>query len=186
MRSALRFVMHPEDEANIIAELLHDPSVLLIDKARWLSVTPPTSRSLADIGYYCNIWSPNDLQELTAESQFATIQFLRSSIAGAVLMEGRFAVSTDPHNERSAAGVEKRFRLLSRIVKRSFANGVLRWFSKALTTVVEPESPARSPNPSKPDTSLWVGPAAMKWLASDPARRVKHGIKSRSKATLCR
>ena len=41
MRSQLRFVMHPYDEAALMTELLRDPAVLLIDGPRWKSATPP-------------------------------------------------------------------------------------------------------------------------------------------------
>ena len=49
MRSQIRFVMHPLDEAEFIAQLLEDESVGLIDGPRWPAATPLVTRSLAQI-----------------------------------------------------------------------------------------------------------------------------------------
>jgi hypothetical protein len=182
MRSSVRFVMHPDDEASIVLELLSDPSLQFIDGPRWKTAVPSTSRNLKEIGYYCIVWSPQDLPVLAAkfiptcndwycQSEFATIQFLRSQKLDSILTEGRFAVSTDPLLQLSAHGVQQRFRQLSRIIKKSYKNGVLRWRNPKAPE--GPASPARSANPSKPDTSLWIGPAASQWLTADPERRVK-------------
>ena len=46
MRSQIRFVMHPLDEAEFIAKLLEDESVGLIDGPRWPAATPLVTRSL--------------------------------------------------------------------------------------------------------------------------------------------
>jgi hypothetical protein len=107
MKSQLRFVMHADDEASLLRELLQESAVLLIDGPRWKQPTPQTARSLSSIGNYCIVWSPEDISELTSEyvantndwycrSEHSTIQFLRSRMTGAVLTEGRFAVWTDP------------------------------------------------------------------------------------------
>ena len=54
MRSQIRFVMHPLDEAEFIAQLLQDESVGLIDGPRWPAAAPLVTRSLAQIkGGYC-------------------------------------------------------------------------------------------------------------------------------------
>jgi hypothetical protein len=182
VKSEVRFVMHRNDEATLEAQLLSDPAVLLVDGPRWKTATPPTTRNLSTAGWYVIIWSPQDLAELPAEfipacndwyckGEYATIQFLRSQTAGTVITEGRFAISTAPTQKTAAANVERRYRLLRRAVQRSYMSSVVRWRNPVL-----PEAPggaSRSPNPSKPDRSLWVGPAAMDWLEADPARRIK-------------
>ena len=105
VRSQLRFVMHPDDDAAIMAELLRDAAVLLVDGPRWKTATPPTTRNVSAVGNYCIIWSPEDLPELAAEfiptcndwycrAEYATIQFLRSKIIETVIHEGRLAIST--------------------------------------------------------------------------------------------
>ena len=182
MRGQLRFVMHPHDEAALMAELLRDPAVLLVDGPRWKSPRPPTTRNVSAVGSYCIIWSPRDLPELAADfiptcndwycrAEYATIQFLRCSIIDRVITDGRFAISTKPEGNEAAANVEHRYKFLSGIIKKSYLNSVVRWRNADL-----PEAspgPSRSANPSKPDSSLWVGPAAIAWLASDTARRIK-------------
>jgi len=67
MRSQLRFVMHPDDEADLMTVLLRDAAVLLVDGPRWRSPTPPTTRNISAVGSYCIIWSPEDLPELAAD-----------------------------------------------------------------------------------------------------------------------
>jgi hypothetical protein len=64
MRSQLRFVLHPDDESALVAELLRDPAVLFVDGPRWKTATPPTTRDVFAVGSYCIIWSPEDLLEL--------------------------------------------------------------------------------------------------------------------------
>jgi hypothetical protein len=140
------------------------------------------SRSLASIGSYCIVWSPDDLPKLTAEfipscndwycqSEDTTIQFLRSRVIGTVLTDGRLAVSTDAVSASTAAGVERRYKLLRRTIKNTYANAVVAWTNPTLP--IAPSAPGRSANPSKPDSALWVGPRAMAWLLADSTRRVK-------------
>jgi hypothetical protein len=173
MRSQVRFVMHPDDESDIVAELLCDPAVLLIDGPRWKTATPPTTRTISAVGNYCIIWSAEDLQELPAEfmplcndwycrAEYATIQFLRSGLAKTVITEGRFAISTVMASETTAANVERRYKLLRRIIQKTYRNSVVRWRAPDTRQIV-PE----------PDRSVWVGPAAMSWLAGDAARHIK-------------
>ncbi|HXE87199.1 MAG TPA: hypothetical protein VN524_10450 [Hyphomicrobiaceae bacterium] len=182
MKSQLRFVMHPNDESSLVARLLHDPTVLLVDGPRWKTATPPTTRNLSAVGWSVIIWSPEDLAELPAEfiaarndwycrGEYATIQFLRSQVTGTMITEGRFAISTELAQKTTAANVECRYRLLRRAVQRTYTSSVVRWRNPRLPgTTGKPSTPA---SPSKPDRSLWVGPAAMAWLAADPARRIK-------------
>ena len=37
MKSELRFVMHPDDETSLLADILRDQEVLFIDGPRWNS-----------------------------------------------------------------------------------------------------------------------------------------------------
>ena len=162
-------------------ELLRDPTILLIDGARWKTPTPPTTRDISAIGSYCIIWSPEDLQPLPADhmkngndwycrGEHATIQFSRSRLVESVIIEGRFAVSTLPAEHAAAANVEGRFNALRRVVKRSYRNSVVRWCNPSLPMG---SLEGRSPNCSEPDGSVWVGPGALSWLAQDASRRIK-------------
>ena len=182
VKSQVRFVMHPSDESTLVAQVLQDPAVLLVDGPRWKTATPPTTRTLSTVGRYVIIWSPEDLAELPAEfiptandwycrGEYATIQFLRSQVSGTVITEGRFAVSTESAQKTTAANVEHRYKLLRRAVQRAYMNSVVRWRNPRLPEA--PSGPSRSANPSEPDRSLWVGPAARAWLAADAARRIK-------------
>jgi hypothetical protein len=183
MRSQLRFVMHPRDEAVLMAELLRDPAVLLVNGPRWKSAVPPTTRNVSTVGSYCIIWSTEDLPELAAHfipgcndwycrAEYATIQFLRCSITETVITEGRLAISTDPGAIETAANVERRYKLLCRAIKATYLSSVVRWHNPDFPEA--PAGPSRSANPSAPDPSLWVGPAAISWLASDAGRRIKN------------
>jgi hypothetical protein len=174
--------MHPYDEAALMTELLRDPAVLLIDGPRWKSATAPTTRNISAVGNYCIIWSPEDLSELDADfiptcndwyfrTEYATIQFLRCKIAETVITEGRLAISTGAASKEAAASVERRYKLLSRSIKKTYVNSVVRWRNTERPEA--PAAPSRSANPSEPDRSLWVGPTAMTWLVGDAARRIK-------------
>jgi len=134
------------------------------------------------VGRYCIIWSPEDLPVLAADfmptcndwycrAEYATIQFLRSKIAETLITDGRLAISTGNANEKTAVNVENRYKLLCRIIKKSHRNSVVRWRNPKFPDA--PARPGRSANPSDPDRSLWVGPAAMNWMAGDAARRIK-------------
>jgi hypothetical protein len=88
-----------------------------------------------------------------------------------VLTEDRFAISTGPAHKATAVNVERRYRLLRRTIQKTYLNSIVRWRNPNVPGA--PAGPSRSANPSKPDPSLWVGPAAMNWLAGDAARRIK-------------
>jgi hypothetical protein len=174
--------MHPADEAGLMSELLRDPAVLLIDGPRWKSSTPSTTRDISAVGGYCIIWSPGDLPQLPARyipscndwyctAEYATIQFVRCSLADTTIRQGRLAISTGPANERTAANVEHRYKSLARAIKKTYLNSIVRWRNPDLPEA--PATPGRSANPSKPDRSLWVGPAAMTWLRADRQRHIK-------------
>jgi hypothetical protein len=185
VQSQLRFVMHPDDELCLLQELFLDQDVLLIDGPRWRSQEPVRTRDISQIARYCIIWSPKDLAKLSAEympachdwvcrSGSATIQFLRSTISQTTISDGRLAIGTDP-DQASAIGVERRYKALSKFIKKSYANSVVQWRNPEFPE--HPATPTRSANPSKPDRSLWVGPAAMTWFVARSDRHVRpwHG-----------
>jgi hypothetical protein len=187
MGSQLRFAMHPEDELSFLDEVLKEPSVVLIDGPRWKAAEPRTTRSLASIGTYCIIWSPEDLACLKArfiptcndwycESEHSTIQFLRSSLTETVLTEGRIAVATESASSSARLGVERRFKFLRKFLKKNYVNSAIRWQNPKLP--LAPRGPSRSANPGEPDSSLWVGPAALSWLRDGEERRIKQTISS--------
>jgi hypothetical protein len=182
VRSTIEFVSHPDDEAMLMSELLRDPAVLLVDGPRWKSAAPPTTRNISSVGYYCIIWSPEDLPKLPAEfippcndwycrGEYATIQFIRCAITDTVITQGRFAIATDRASEKTAANVERRYNLLRRRIKKTYLNSVVRWRNPGIPEALA--GPNRSANPSGPDRSLWVGPSAMNWLTADATRRIK-------------
>jgi len=185
MRSQVRFVMHPDDEAAFVEVLLRDPKVVLVDNTIWQTRQPPVSRDLSHLGRHCLIWSPDDLAELPADfnpainawtcrAEFATIQLLRSQAVGNVITEGRLAISLDEAQLSTAAAVEQRYKLARRIIQKAYKNSVVRWRNPTLP--VTPARAASAANPSPPDPSLWVGPAAMAWLADGADRRVKQDL----------
>jgi hypothetical protein len=193
MRSELRFVMHPEDEAALMNELLRDPAVLLVDGPRWKSAQPPATRSLIEVGRYCIIWSPEDLPELEADfiptcddwycrSERATLQLLRSEVIDAVITDGRLAISTDPMQPGILENVEHRYRVLCRYIKKSYVNSVVVW--RNVDRPEAPAGPSRSANPSAPDRSVWVGPAAMGWFSQHATRRIKQSLSGRVEGTV--
>jgi hypothetical protein len=186
MRSQLRFVMHPDDEHDFATFLLSDETVQFIDGPRWKSQSPTCSRTLEHIGWYCIIWSPSDLPELDArfiptcddyycKSEYATIQWLRSELNDSAITDGRIAISThydiDGFPATQAKQVDARFNKLRRFVKKHSSNSVARWYDDRFPFA--PTGPRRSANPSDPDKSLWVGPAALAWLHADHRRRIK-------------
>lgn len=189
MRSQIRFAMHPDDEREFVAHVLGDESVVFIDGPRWESESPLSCRDIAKLtGTYCIVWSPRDLQKLTAkyvptckdwycDSEYATIQFLRSELLeNSVIIEGRIAVSTEieftpKFSEASAKQVEARFKMLRRFIKTNYSNSIIRW--KSANAPIAPAGPQRSANPSKPDPQIWIGPAALAWMKHRKTRCIK-------------
>lgn len=187
MRSQIRFVMHPSDESDFVTHVLLDESVCLVDGPRWKSAIPQTFRVLERIsGSYCIIWSTIDVPSLDAryipscndwycESEDATIQFLRSQVLHDVIIEGRLAISTSndtkPLAILTAKGVERRYKLLSKFIKKHYVNSVVHWCNPSLP--FGSASLERSANPGKPDPQLWIGPHALQWLQENQARRIK-------------
>ena len=194
MRSQLRFVMHPTDEIAFAGEVLSEPEAHFIDGPRWKTSVPSTCRLIEAVaGTYCIIWSTRDRPILSAryvptcndwycDSESVTIQFLRSQIFGSVITEGRLAISTTDANASEAAGVERRYKSLSRFLKKRYMNSMIHWYNPTLP--FGPAVPGRSANPSKPDAQVWVGPQAMRWLLEDPSRRIKQFTNSVVEAKL--
>lgn len=170
MASELQFVMHPKDEALFAEELLREEGVRLIDGPRWPSASPSTTRDLGEIDDYCIVWSPSDLDPLTAEyiptcndwycrSEYATIQFLRSQLEGTVLSAGRIASPyfPDDFDPAAASAISKRFYRLRRYIKKHFHNS-------ALVGRAHPECVF---------DALWVGPHAVDWLQQSSERWIR-------------
>lgn len=185
MRSQVRFAMHPDDEREFEQLLLSDVSIRFIAGPRWKTETPQTTRSLANIGGYCIVWSTRDIAKLKEEyipacddwycqSEFATIQFLRSEVHESVLTEGRIAVSTVASGDFPAASVrslDQRYEGLRKYFRKNYSNSIIQWRNP--TVPYAPAGPNRSANPSKPDPQVWVGPHALLWLRESPDRRIK-------------
>ncbi|KEQ03222.1 hypothetical protein [Pseudorhizobium pelagicum] len=180
MRSTLRFIMHPDDEREFFRQILSEEDVFLIDGPIWKApIAEP--RSPSEIGTYCIIWSPKDRPSLTAtlrrngdwycDSEMVTIQFLRSEITNNLITQGSIAIATNLAAPDEAAGVEKRFRVLTRFIKKKYKNSVVSWY------------PAEGPRPSAElthpaldqmlDPLIWVGPFAEQWLREDHERLIR-------------
>jgi hypothetical protein len=190
VKSQVRFVMHPDDEAALIKELLSDQSVLLIEDPREYPTVPPDVSVLSDIWI---IWVPEDLQQLPADyiedckgwycrGEYATIQFWKSKIVDTVITEGRFAIMTRPE-QVAAVNVGRRYEFLRRAIKRSYSNSVVWWHNTHPGPYPKGWEPTKS---SKPDSSVWVGPAAMGWLAEDASRRIKQFLTGHVEGTVDR
>ena len=179
--------MHPKDEIDFINFALEDKSVSLINGPRWPNEKPLTTRSLNSINsYYCIIWSKTDFPHTYSkfipergdwycESEYATIQFLRSEATETELTVGRLAVGTNYRDEHfldeHAKAIEKRFRLYSKYIKKIFLNSIAYWYnSKSHTPLSNPIPPDVL---GKPDKNLWVGPYALKWLENNNERRIR-------------
>lgn len=189
--------MHPDDEAEFAELLLSDSDVQFVDGPRWPTEVPRTTRSLAQLtGTYCIIWSSRDLPVLKAEfipacndwycrTEYATIQFLRSSMQGPFIFEGRIAVATPEVGvltDRAIRSIEERYNALRKFVRKRYSNGVATWCNPTL-----PRGAATahgSPNPSLPDKQLWIGPVALQWLRADSGRRIKQFPQSKAEAAL--
>ena len=177
MRSQVRLFMDAADERAFVGEITRDPAAVLVDGPRWETREPPllSPKRLPVRAGYVLIWSradvprlktrrENDLWEVANESE--TVQFLRCRVwGGAVLTEGRIAVACpDGHP------VERRYKALRRWIRSAFRNRVVCW--------TDPEGTVKG----TPDASVWVGPGALAWLASDARRRFKQGRENRSEA----
>jgi len=188
MKSQIRFVMHPDDEREVEQLLRADESICFIDGPRWKTETPVTSKSLAEIhDNYCIVWSPNDIAKLKAEyiptcndwycrSEYATIHFRRSQIAGPVITEGHISVGTIRARDfpaSSAKNVEKRYSTLRTHIKKTYSNSMLQWRWSEDLDPAELPFPERANDPGKPDPQVWVGPHALRWLREKSDRRVK-------------
>ncbi len=197
MNSQVRFAMHPSDERDFEQLLLADGSVRFIAGPRWNDEEPVTCRSLADVdNTYCIVWSTSDISRLKADylpkcgdwycrSEHATIQFLRSEMDDSLIIEGRIAIKTAPtpdFPESSVKSLEARYGLLRKYLRKTYSNSVLRW--QNATHPCAPVGPNRSANPSKPDSQVWVGPHALRWLREGKDRRVKQFRQAGAEAIL--
>jgi hypothetical protein len=183
MRSQVRFVMHPEDEAEFARAITAEPATVFVDSPTWPTPRPPVTTDLGKAGLYLLIWNPPETPKLTGKhyrnrdeewwycrNEFLTIQFLRSGFqyGEPYLFEGRIAVGTTDQDKsvfhaRSAPAVEGRFKALRKLIKKTYANKAILW--QAL------EVPRSWNNPLRPDANLWVGPHALQWLRQKPRNR---------------
>lgn len=198
MKSQIRFVMHPKDEATFFDVCLDGADIFLIDGLRWKQSVPTCFRSLNDIiGNNCLIWSIQDSAALQAryvpecrdwycEDEFLTVQFLRSQLIDQVLTEGRLAINTSGASDTQTKAISRRFRSYASYIKREYSNAIIQWFnpnllqiSSSLTTTGR-----ATVNPSEPDLQMWVGPHARDWLSQSLEHRVKQFTSSLVEARL--
>lgn len=169
MASELQFVMHPGDEALFVAEILREQDVSFINGPRWPSAVPLPTQTLDGIGHYCILWSRKELDPLTSDfiptcndwycnSEYATIQFLRSEMKGDVLGAGRIARHYFPAGFDPVAidAISRRYNRLRRYIKKHFRNSVL----------------VGREHPDCVFDFTWVGPHAIEWLRQSPERWV--------------
>ena len=105
------------------------------------------------------------------EEQVGSVQFWRSQLHGDVLTKGRLALSTTGFGleERLppslVAEAEALFRGFRRQIQKDYVNGVLQWLNPSL--------PPSATNPTRPDKTVWVGPAAARWWRASPEHKLK-------------
>jgi hypothetical protein len=183
MRGQVRFVMHPEDEAEFVRAVTAEPATVFVDGPTWPTPRPPVTTDVREAGHYLLIWNPLETPKLAGKhyrnrdeewwycrNEFLTIQFLRSGFqyGEPYLVEGRIAVSTTDQDKsvfhaRSAPAVEGRFKALRSLIKKTHTNKVILWQALDL--------PRSEHNPLAPDASLWVGPHALQLLRQKPKNR---------------
>lgn len=194
MRSQVRIIQHPDDEREFASVVLSEDAVRLINGPRWSTEEPQTFREISAIqGNYCMIWSPQDRARLSAryiptqndwycDAEMVTIQFLRSQLVDSTITEGRIAIGTTDAEAAEAKGVERRFKGLSRFIKKKYLNSVLCWCNP--DHPIAPATSERTANPSAPDSHVWVGPHAIHWLSQNRNRHVRQFMTSRVHAQL--
>ena len=183
MRSEVVFVMHPEDERELVSVVTAENGVVFVDGPKWETPEPPIVGDIHAADDYLVIWNPSETPPLTAirhvkdahewwycDSEFLTLQFLRSGFRRGepYLFEGRIAVRTadeheDSRDDRCAPSVERRFKRLRAAIKKTYTNRVLIW-----QNVLLPRSPT---NPNRRAANIWVGPHALRWLREDARNR---------------
>lgn len=183
MRSQIRFVMHPDDEAEFAQHVNAEPGTVFVDGPNWPSSQPPVMTEIERGGDYLMIWNSNEAPSLkgkryrsegdewwSCETEYLTIQFLRSGFqfGESFLFEGRIAVATTDqdklHYHRATAPlVERRFKLLRKWIRQSYSNGVIIWQNI--------RAPRSRTNPLKPAADVWVGPHALQWFRKSPRER---------------
>lgn len=183
MRSDVRFVMHPDDEAEFVAKVTSEPDVVFVKGPKWSQPRPQIANDTRSAGNYLMIWHPSETPELTGthyrkeetewwycNNEFSTIQFIRSGFHSEepFLLEGRIAVCITSkemafYDQPSAASIERRFKSLRRFIKKIYTNKTLIWQNLSC--------PRSKTNPGKPDPCVWIGPNALQWLNQMPRNR---------------
>ena len=175
MRSQITFIMHPDDQAEFVDEVLSESGVVLVDGPKWETPDPPLLSGAEEGGRHLMIWNADETRPLLGrhhthdgdqwwycKNESLTLQFLRSSLYESFIVEGRIAVGSDDAG-KSAAAVDKRYKRLRRWLKKTYTNGVLFWQNV--------NAGRSATNPGKPCSSSWVGPHAMAWLEQAPEDR---------------
>jgi hypothetical protein len=183
MRSQVRFVMRPEDEASFASVVTSEMETVFVNGPDWPTPRPTVTTDVQKSGDYLMIWNPSQTPPLTAKhyrnkdaewwyckNEFLTLQFLRSGFqyGEPFLFEGSLAVATTDQDKsvflaRSAPAIEKRYNALRKLIQKTYTNKIILW--QALS------SPRSRNNPLKPDAALWVGPHALHWLRQKPNNR---------------
>lgn len=190
MRSDIRFVMHPDDEAEFAEKVISETGTVFVDGPIWSEPQPPVTEDIRTAGNDLMIWNSSETPELTGthhrkegkewwycNNEFLTIQFHRSGFHSELpfLVEGSIAVCTTSkdkvfYDEPSAESIERRFRTLRNFIKKSYVNKAIIWQSVSL--------PRSKTNPLKPDPYVWVSPHAMNWLERKPKNRFVQQFRS--------
>jgi hypothetical protein len=171
MRSELQFFMHPLDEREFHAHLLERQALEVIPSSHSLSQAFTHSRDFPAYDQrVCYLWDRSILPELAVRTHphsgfqldchESQIQWLRGTLDGAILTAGRIAVATtnleNAVNDTSTqVAVEALYKALRIWIKKRYRNGLV---------ATSDNAPIGPTNPSKPISSMWVGPAACSWL----------------------
>jgi hypothetical protein len=175
--------MHPADEAEFAEIITAEQGTIFVDGPKWSKPESPIVTDIQDAGNYLVIWNHSETPPLTAkhyrederewwycDNEFLTIQFLRSGFqySKPFLFEGRIAIGTTTRAKKiihkpSAASVERRYKNLRKLIRKSYTNGIVIYQNTSL--------PRSNTNPGKPAADVWVGPHALQWLRQDPENR---------------
>jgi len=181
----IEFALHPEDEAALLEPLFRAPHARLVRGPRWPTPSPPLVQELAaEEHVYLLVWPTTWAPELSAQhipttgdwycnSEFATLQLIRSRLHGSVLTSGRLALSGFPTGfpEEFQSSLKTLFGKARRTLKRECRNGLVCWHNP--TDPRPPVDATRSANPSAPDKRLWLGPHAIAWLQQSQDNVIK-------------
>lgn len=183
MRSQVRFIMHPDDEADFVRIITAEPGIVFVNGPNWSTPGPPIMTDFAKPDSYLMIWNPTETPKLigthfrngdeewwNCKNEFLTLQFLRSGFQHGepFLLEGSVSVGTTDQDKSffhkpSAPAVDERFKTLRKFIRKTYTTKVIIW---------QPlDSPRSKTKRNIPDTSLWVGLHAMKWLRQKRRKR---------------